>query len=75
MNRLVRLAAVLLLALSGLTFLSSGTALGRQGDECAGMEEYIAALEAAGGELETTMLENDDSDMESWTSEEFTAAA
>ena len=75
MNRLVRLAAVLLLALSGLTFLSSGTALGRQSDECAGIEEYIASLESAGSELEAAMLENDDSDMESWSSEEFTAAA
>src|SRR5215207_4746120 len=75
MNRLVRLAAVLLLALSGLTFLSSGTVLGRQGDECAGIEEYLAELEAAGSELEGAMLENDDSDMESWSSEEFTAAA
>lgn len=73
MNHLIRLAAVLLLALSGLTFLSPSTALGQR-DECAGIEEYIAALEAAGAELEATMPA-DDENLDSWTSEEFTEVA
>jgi hypothetical protein len=75
MNRLIRLAAVLLLALSGLAFVSSGTALARQSDDCAGIEQYVADLEVAGTEMEATMEATDDSDMESWSSEEFTAAA
>jgi len=74
-HRALRLAAVVLLALTGFGLVSSGTVVARQNDDCAGIEDYIAGLEAAGSELESAMLENDDSDMESWTSEEFTAAA
>jgi plastocyanin len=74
-NRVLRLAAVLLLALSGLGLVSSGTVLARQGDDCAGIEEYIAALEATGVALEAAMPADDDSDLESWTSDDFTAAS
>ena len=74
-HRLFRLAAVLLLALSGLGMVTSSTVAATQSDECAGIEEYVAALEAAGAELEATMPQTDDSSMESWTSDDFTAAA
>jgi hypothetical protein len=63
----------LALALFG-SLLAAPGALARQAADCAGIEEYIAALEATGEELEATMPAEDDSNLESWTSEEFTTA-
>ncbi len=74
-HRTLRVVAVVLLVLSGLGLMPSGTILAAQTADCTGIEEYLTALEVAGTELESAMPENDDSDLGSWTSEDFTAAS
>jgi hypothetical protein len=74
-HRILRFLAVALLAVSGFGLVATSTALATQNADCAGIEEYIAELEAAGAEMDATMPQSDESNMESWSSEDFSATA
>lgn len=71
----MRLVAVLLLVSTGLAVGMTSPAMAIQATDCTGIEEYIASLEAAGEELEALFPESEDDNLDTWTSEQFTAAS
>lgn len=73
-GRLLRAMAAVLLALSGLGLLTTSGTLAHQSADCTGIEEYIAALETTGEALEAAMPPSD-SDLTTWTAEDYTAAS
>ena len=68
-----RVAIAVLLVAMALVPLP-GAVDARQGPGCEGIEAYVAALTAAGTELEAAMPPAD-SNLDNWTSEEFAAAS
>ncbi|MEZ4530671.1 MAG: hypothetical protein R2855_06525 [Thermomicrobiales bacterium] len=70
-----RFSLGLILALSAVGFLAPSPTAARQDADCTGIEEYIATLEATGEELEETFPASDEDNLDTWTSEQFTAAS
>lgn len=80
MNRSIRLLAVAVASLSLLVGIASpATVAVAQGPECDGLDTYVIALESWGAgigtSMETVMPGTDESNLDAWSSEQFTAAS
>jgi hypothetical protein len=70
----IRIGSALLVLLLSPLLVTANTATAQQDASCDGIDDYIAELTVAGEQLEASAL-NDEADLDSWTSEEFTAAS
>jgi hypothetical protein len=72
----IRLAALALAILLALPMMAtSPVALAAQGADCDGLDAYLASVEAMGAQLQAVFPESENDDLDSWTSEQFTAAS
>ncbi|HET9660308.1 MAG TPA: hypothetical protein VFP05_08250 [Thermomicrobiales bacterium] len=71
--RLVAIAMAIMLALPSIA--ASPVALAAQGANCDGLDAYLTTVEAMGTQLAAVFPESENDDLDSWTSEQFTAAS